>query len=51
MKDVADPTDPANAPLALTAGIQNAFIFAMIVAIIGLIVAFFIKRVHVSKQH
>ncbi|MGO4185185.1 DHA2 family efflux MFS transporter permease subunit [Paenibacillus sp. MCAF9] len=50
MKDVADPTDPANAPLALTAGIQNAFIFAMIVAIIGLIVAFFIKRVHVSKQ-
>lgn len=51
MKDVADPTDPANAPLALTAGIQNAFIFAMIVAIIGLIVAFLIKRVHVSKQH
>ncbi len=51
MKDVADPTDPANAPLALTAGIQNAFIFAMVVAIIGLIVAFFIKRVIVSKQH
>jgi len=51
MKDAADPTDPANAPLALTAGIQNAFIFAMIVAIIGLIVAFFIKRVIVKKQH
>ncbi|WP_139991578.1 DHA2 family efflux MFS transporter permease subunit [Paenibacillus paridis] len=51
MKDVADPTDPANAPLALTAGIQNAFIFATVVAVIGLIVAFFIKRVHVGKQH
>ncbi|WP_183560524.1 DHA2 family efflux MFS transporter permease subunit [Paenibacillus endophyticus] len=51
MKDVADPTDPANAPLAMTAGIQNAFIFAMVVAIVGLIVALFIKRVHVEKQH
>ncbi|WP_141505065.1 DHA2 family efflux MFS transporter permease subunit [Paenibacillus luteus] len=51
MKDAADPTDPANAPLALTAGIQNAFIFATVVAVIGLIVAFFIKRVHVGKQH
>ncbi|WP_138753612.1 DHA2 family efflux MFS transporter permease subunit [Paenibacillus sinopodophylli] len=51
MKDVADPTDPANAPLAMTAGIQNAFMFAMVVAIVGLIVAFFIKRVHVAKQH
>ncbi|OMF27209.1 hypothetical protein BK133_19520 [Paenibacillus sp. FSL H8-0548] len=51
MKNAADPTDPANAPLAMTAGIQNAFIFAMIVAIVGLIVSFFIKRVIVSKQH
>ncbi|WP_053377900.1 DHA2 family efflux MFS transporter permease subunit [Paenibacillus sp. FJAT-27812] len=48
MKGVADP---ANAPLAMTAGISDAFIFAMIVAIVGLVVAFFIKRVHVSKQH
>jgi DHA2 family lincomycin resistance protein-like MFS transporter len=50
MNGVADPTDPANAPLAMTAGISDAFIFAMIVAIVGLIVAFFIKRVHVSKS-
>lgn len=48
MKGVANPVDPANAPLALTAGIQNAFIFAMVVAIVGLIVAFFIKRVNVK---
>lgn len=50
MKGVADPNDPANAPLAMTAGIQNAFIFALIVAVIGLIVAFFIKRVNVDKH-
>ncbi|MEC0239859.1 DHA2 family efflux MFS transporter permease subunit [Paenibacillus dokdonensis] len=50
MKDVADKADPANGPLALIAGIQNAFIFAIIVAIVGLFFAFFIKRVHVGKQ-
>lgn len=50
MKNVADKADPANGPLALTAGIQNAFIFAIVVAIIGLFFAFFIKRVHVGKQ-
>lgn len=35
---------------ALTAGVQNAFMFGMVMAIVGLIVAFFIKRVNV-KQH
>lgn len=34
--------------LALTAGVQHAFVFAMIVAIIGLIGAFFMKRVKVD---
>ncbi|MDQ0058590.1 DHA2 family lincomycin resistance protein-like MFS transporter [Paenibacillus harenae] len=51
MEDAENPLDPANAPLALTAGIQNAFIFAMVVAIIGLVVAFFIKRVKVDKAN
>lgn len=50
MKDVADKEDPANVPLALTAGIQNAFIFGIVVAIVGLFFAFFIKRVHVGKR-
>ncbi|NIK77209.1 DHA2 family lincomycin resistance protein-like MFS transporter [Paenibacillus castaneae] len=50
MKGVADPTDPANGPLAMTSGIQNAFVFATIVAIAGLILAFFIKRVKVEKH-
>ncbi|MDQ0111927.1 DHA2 family lincomycin resistance protein-like MFS transporter [Paenibacillus harenae] len=51
MEGAENPLDPANAPLALTAGIQNAFIFAMVVAIIGLVVAFFIKRVKVDKAN
>lgn len=50
MKDIADKENPASGTLALIAGIQNAFIFAVVVAIIGLIFAFFIKRVHVGKQ-
>jgi DHA2 family lincomycin resistance protein-like MFS transporter len=50
LKQAAHPADPANLPLALTAGIQDAFAFGMIVAIIGLIIAFFIKRVNVQKH-
>lgn len=49
MAGVADSTDPANAPAALTAGVQNAFIFAMIAALVGFVMAFFIKRVTVNK--
>jgi DHA2 family lincomycin resistance protein-like MFS transporter len=51
MEGVDNVADPANIPLALTAGIQNAFIFAMVVAVIGLVVAFFIKRVKVDKAN
>jgi DHA2 family lincomycin resistance protein-like MFS transporter len=50
MRGVSDQSDPANLPLALTAGIQNAFLFAMITAIAGLILAFFIKRVRTTKE-
>jgi DHA2 family lincomycin resistance protein-like MFS transporter len=49
MKDVPVPSDPVNASLALTAGIQNAFLFAMFVAVAGLIIGLFIKRVKVAK--
>jgi DHA2 family lincomycin resistance protein-like MFS transporter len=50
MATVTNVSDPANIRQALTAGIQNAFIFAMVIAIIGLIVAFFIKRVKVQQR-
>lgn len=35
--------------VAVVAGIQNVFLFAMFIALIGLILSFFIKRVNVSS--
>ncbi len=42
---VSNPLDPANIPAALTSGVQSAFTFALIVAVLGFICSFFIKRV------
>lgn len=50
MKTVENPADPANGLLAFTNGVQNAFIFGMSMAIVGLILAFFIKRVVVKHK-
>lgn len=50
LKGVADPEDPVNMLSAFTNGVQNAFIFGMIVSIVGLVVAFFLKRVIVSHK-
>lgn len=50
MKTVQNPEDPANGLLAFTEGVQNAFIFGMSMAIVGLILAFFIKRVVVNHK-
>ncbi|GAA3412036.1 lincomycin efflux MFS transporter Lmr(B) [Paenibacillus hodogayensis] len=50
MERAADPSDPANGPLALIEGTQNSFIFASVMATVGLFLAFFLKRVHVEKQ-
>lgn len=44
---MAKVNDPAALPEALTAGVQNAFLFALVAAIIGLVVSLFIKRVKV----
>lgn len=46
LKTAANPSEVG----ALTAGVQDAFLFGVIVAVIGLILAFFIKRVNV-KSH
>ncbi|MGF7050298.1 DHA2 family lincomycin resistance protein-like MFS transporter [Paenibacillus sp. DS2015] len=47
MKTVTDISDPTNEVNALTVGVQNAFIFALIVAIVGFIISLFIKKVKV----
>jgi DHA2 family lincomycin resistance protein-like MFS transporter len=49
MKTVTDSSDPTNEVNALTMGVQNAFIFALIVAMVGFIISLFIKRVKVKN--
>jgi DHA2 family lincomycin resistance protein-like MFS transporter len=43
LKSVTDPSDPAAIRASLTAGAQNSFIFGLILAIVGLILSFFIR--------
>ena len=50
MKNVLDPTNPLNPILAFTSGVRDAFMFAIVVAIVGFIISFFIKRVKVEHQ-
>lgn len=50
MKDALNPADPANGALALVSGMQNAMLFAMFIAIAGLVLGVFIRRVKVAKS-
>ncbi|MED3725842.1 multidrug efflux MFS transporter [Priestia filamentosa] len=50
LETVSDQKDPLNQVLAFTNGVQHAFIFAIIVAVIGLVISFFIKRVNVEQR-
>ncbi|WP_430170402.1 MDR family MFS transporter [Paenibacillus lautus] len=50
LKQTADQADPANAALALTAGVQHVFNIAIVVAIAGFVISLFMKRVHISEQ-
>lgn len=50
LQSVKNPADPLNIGAAFTHGVQNAFVFGMVMAIIGLVIAFFIKRVIVSHK-
>lgn len=43
MQNVEGPTDQSVVGAALTAGVQNAFTFGLTLAVIGLVIAFFIK--------
>ena len=44
LKSAADSLDPATIRASLTAGVQDAFIFGLVLAIIGLIMSIFIKK-------
>lgn len=51
LKQAANQGDPTHEVLALTAGIQNVFSIAIIVAIIGFVISLFIRRVHIPGQN
>ncbi|SMG44401.1 MFS transporter, DHA2 family, lincomycin resistance protein [Paenibacillus aquistagni] len=50
MRTSVNPLDPLEAIKAFTFGAQHSFLFGMAIAIIGLMTAFFIRRVRVDKQ-
>lgn len=50
MQNVQNPDNPATIAEALTVGVQNAFTFGLVLAVIGLVIAFFIKSVHLAPE-
>jgi DHA2 family lincomycin resistance protein-like MFS transporter len=50
LRSVANPELPEHQLTGLTAGVQNAFSFAFVLALLGLAISFFIKRVTSRQQ-
>ncbi|MDQ0194337.1 DHA2 family lincomycin resistance protein-like MFS transporter [Paenibacillus wynnii] len=50
LSGVEDPKNPVHLLPAFTQGVQNAFIFGMIMAAVGIILSFFIKRVIIQHK-
>jgi MFS transporter, DHA2 family, lincomycin resistance protein len=50
LEGVADPGNPVHLLPAFTEGVQNAFIFGVIIALAGLVLGLFIKRVVVQHK-
>ncbi|MHA7581662.1 DHA2 family efflux MFS transporter permease subunit [Paenibacillus vandeheii] len=48
LSGVTNPESPENQLAGFTSGVQNAFVFALILAVIGLIISLFLKRVKVG---
>ncbi|MEC0111291.1 DHA2 family efflux MFS transporter permease subunit [Paenibacillus taichungensis] len=51
MSHATNPNDPSLIPLSLTAGVQDAFIFGMIISLVGFVLSLFIKRVVINRLH
>ncbi|MCM3340941.1 DHA2 family efflux MFS transporter permease subunit [Paenibacillus sp. MER TA 81-3] len=48
MNNMTDLSDPSSIGASLTAGVQDSFIFTLIIAMVGLIISFFIKSSRVK---
>lgn len=52
VKSAQNPSDPSLIPSAMVAGVHDAFIFGMIIALVGVLLSFFFKRVTINnKKH
>jgi MFS transporter, DHA2 family, lincomycin resistance protein len=50
LKGVANPDSPEQKLAGFTSGVQNAFMFALVLCLLGLAISFFVKRVKVGKH-
>ncbi|MFM9331074.1 DHA2 family efflux MFS transporter permease subunit [Paenibacillus mesotrionivorans] len=50
LKGVTNPDSPEQKLAGFTSGVQNAFMFAMVLCLLGLAISFFVKRVKVGKH-
>ncbi|MCM3748538.1 DHA2 family efflux MFS transporter permease subunit [Paenibacillus pasadenensis] len=46
-----NPNDSSILSAALTAGVQDTFLFSLIIAIVGILLAFFVKKAAVNRSH
>lgn len=51
LRSVSNPGSPENLLAGFTKGVQNAFIFALVLCLTGLAISFLLKRVKVGSQH
>lgn len=50
LREVNNPESPENLLAGFTYGVQHAFIFALILAVLGLIISFVLKRVDITES-
>ncbi|WP_370636530.1 MFS transporter [Cohnella sp. CFH 77786] len=50
MKTSPDPTSPQEALQSMVAGLHNAFLFGLVLAVIALVISIFIKRTQAPKE-
>lgn len=50
LKGVSNPESPENQLAGFTSGVQHAFIFALVLCLLGFVISFFVKRVKVGAQ-
>jgi DHA2 family lincomycin resistance protein-like MFS transporter len=50
LNGVSNPDSPEQKLAGFTSGVQNAFVFALVLCLLGLAISFFVKRVKLGRQ-